>query len=82
MQIGFEHRAMVPVVNLGIEQGFLSGEAATSLTLPETRNQPSKLTLQLLWEDGDRLIGTARAESTGDLPRFGLPLYISLSRQK
>jgi CubicO group peptidase (beta-lactamase class C family) len=82
MQIGFEHGAMVPVEGLGVEQGFLSGEAATSLSLPETGNQPSKLQLQLLWIDGIRLIGTVRTESTGDLPRFGLPVYISLSRQK
>jgi len=82
VQIGFEHGAMVPVEDLGIEAGFLSGEAATSLSLPETGNQPSRLQLQLLWVDGNRLIGTARAESTGDLPRFGLPLYIALSRQK
>ncbi len=82
MQIGFEHGAMVPVEDLGIEDGFLSGEAATRLSLPETGNQPSKLQLQLLWVDGNRLVGTARTESTGDLPHFGLPLYISLSRQK
>jgi hypothetical protein len=30
----------------------------------------------------DRLVGTARIESLGDLPHFGLPLYISLSKQK
>jgi CubicO group peptidase (beta-lactamase class C family) len=82
VRIGFEHGTMVPVEGLGVEQGFLSGEAATSLSLPETGNQSSKLQLQLLWVDGNRLIGTARTESTGDLPRFGLPLYISLSRQK
>jgi CubicO group peptidase (beta-lactamase class C family) len=82
VRMGFEHGAMVPVEGLGIEQGFLSGEAAISLSLPETGNQPSKLQLQLLWIDGNRLIGTARTESTGDLPRFGLPLYLSLSRQK
>jgi CubicO group peptidase (beta-lactamase class C family) len=52
VQIGFEHGAMVPVEGLGIEQGFLSGEAATSLSLPETGNQPSKLQLQLLWVGG------------------------------
>ena len=82
VQIGFDHGAMIPVESLGIEQGFLSGEAATSLSLPETGNQPSKLQLQLLWIDGEDLIGTARTESTGDLPRFGLPVFISLSRQK
>ncbi len=82
VQIGFEQGTMVPVEGLGVEQGFLSGEAATSISLPETGNQPSKLKLQLLWVDGNRLVGTARMESTGDLPRFGLPLYISLSRQK
>ena len=82
MQIGFEHGAMVPVKDLGIEDGFLSGEAATSLSLPETANQPSKLRLQLLWVDGNRLVGTARTESTGDLPHFGLPLFIALSRQR
>jgi len=82
MQIGFEHGATVPVEDLGIEEGFLSGEAATSLSLPETGNQTSKLQLQLLWVDGNRLVGTARTESKGDLPHFGLPLYISLSRQK
>jgi CubicO group peptidase (beta-lactamase class C family) len=82
MQIGFEHGAMVPVEDLGIEEGFLSGGAAASLSLPETSNQPSKLQLQLLWVDGSRLVGTARTESIGDLPHFGLPLYISLSRQR
>jgi hypothetical protein len=82
VQIGFEHGALVPVEDLGVEQGFLSGEAATSLSLPETGNQSSKLQLQLLWIDGNRLIGTARTESTSDLPQFGLPVYISLSRQK
>ncbi len=82
VRIGFEHGTMVPVEGLGVEQGFLSGEAATSLSLPETGNQPSKLKLQLLWVDGNRLIGTARTESTGDLARFGLPVYVSLSRQK
>jgi len=82
VQIGFEHGTLLPVESLGIEQDFLSGEVATSLSLPETRNQPSKLQLQLLWVAGNRLIGTARTESTGDPPQFGLPLYISLSRQK
>jgi CubicO group peptidase (beta-lactamase class C family) len=82
LQIGIGHDAMVPVEGLGIEQDFLSGEAATSLSLPETGNQPSKLTLQLLWVDRNHLIGTARMESIDDLPRFGLPVYISLSRQK
>jgi len=82
MQIGFENGAMVPVGDLGIEEGFLSGEAVTSLSLPETGNQPSKLQLQLLWVDGSHIVGTARTESTGDLPHFGLPLYISLSRQR
>jgi CubicO group peptidase (beta-lactamase class C family) len=82
MQIGIDNGAMVPVGDLGIEEGFLSGGAAASLSLPETGNQPSKVQLQLLWDDGNRLIGTARTESTGDLPRFGLPVYISLSRQK
>ena len=82
MQISIDHGVMVPVKDLGIEQGFLSGEAATSFTLPETRGQPSKLTLQLLWVDGNRLVGTARTESLGDQPRFGLPVYISLSKQK
>jgi hypothetical protein len=82
MQIGFAHAAMVPVKGLGIEQDFLSGEAATSISLPETGNQPSALTLQLLWVEGNRLIGTARSESKGDLPRFGLPVYLSLSRQQ
>jgi CubicO group peptidase (beta-lactamase class C family) len=81
VRIGFEHGAMVPVKGLGIEQGFLSGEAVTSFSLPETGNQPSKVQLQLLWIDGNRLIGTVRTESTGDLPRFGLPVYISLSKQ-
>jgi CubicO group peptidase (beta-lactamase class C family) len=82
VRIGFEHGAMVLVEGLGVEQGFLSGEAATRLSLPETANQPSKLQLQLLWIEGKGLIGTARTESTGDLPRFGLPVYLSLSRQK
>jgi len=82
MQIGFEQGALVPVEDLGIEEGFLSGEVATSLSLPETGNQDSKLQLQLLWVNGNRLVGTARTESTGDLPRFGLPLYISFSRPK
>jgi hypothetical protein len=71
---------MVPVEDLGIEDGFLSGEAATRLSLPETGNQPSKLQLQLLWVTATAW--SARTESTGDLPHFGLPLYISLSRQK
>jgi CubicO group peptidase (beta-lactamase class C family) len=44
VQIGFEHGTMVPVEGLGVEQGFLSGEAATSLSLPETGNRPSNLT--------------------------------------
>ncbi|MFZ0864372.1 MAG: serine hydrolase domain-containing protein [Candidatus Sulfotelmatobacter sp.] len=82
MQIGIDNGAMVPVGDLGIEEGFLSGGVAASLSLPETGNQPSKLKLQLLWVDGNRLIGTARTESTRDLPRFGLPVYVSLSRQK
>ena len=82
MKIGFDNGGMVAVEDLGIEQGFLTGGAAASLGLPETGNQPSKVQLQLLWDDGNRLIGTARLESTGDRPHFGLPLYISLSRQK
>ncbi len=92
MQIGFDPGGtaaketdpvkMVPVKELGIEEGFLSGEAATSLSLPETGGQPSKVQLHLLWVDPDRLTGTARIESLGDLPHFGLPLYISLSKQK
>ena len=92
MQIGFAPGSaaatktdpvkMVPVKELGIEEGFLSGEAATSLSLPETDGQPSKVQLHLLWVGPDRLTGTARIESLGDLPHFGLPLYISLSKQK
>jgi CubicO group peptidase (beta-lactamase class C family) len=92
MQIGFapggtdanktDPLKMVPVKELGIEEGFLSGEAATSLSLPETGGQPSKVQLHLLWVGPDRLVGTARIESLGDLPHFGLPLYISLSKQK
>jgi hypothetical protein len=38
---------MVPVKGLTIEQDFLSGEAATSLRLPETGDHSSTLTLQL-----------------------------------
>src|SRR5260370_31495626 len=38
---------MVPVKGLTIEQDFLSGEAATSLHLPETGDHSSTLTLQL-----------------------------------
>jgi len=82
IRIGFDNGGMVPVEDLGIEQGFLTGGAAANISLPETGNQPSKVQLQLLWDDGNRLMGTARLESTGDLPHFGLPLYISLSRQK
>jgi hypothetical protein len=92
MQIGFapggaaakktDSVTMLPVKELGIEEGFLSGESATSLSLPETGGQPSKVQLHLLWVDPDHLIGTARIESLGDLPHFGLPLYISLSKQK
>ncbi len=82
IEVGLGRGAMVPVEDLGIEEGFLSGDVATSLSLPETAQQPSKLRLQLLWVGAKRLIGTARIESTGDLPRFGLPLYVSLSRNK
>jgi CubicO group peptidase (beta-lactamase class C family) len=83
MQIRIGAGLLVPVEGLGIEQGFLTGEAKTNLILPETGNQPSKLTLQLLWVDRNRrLTGTARMESIGDLPRFGLPVHISLFRQK
>ena len=82
MRMSIGNGAMEPVEGLGIEQGFLSGEAATRLILPETGNQASKLMLQLLWIDRNRLIGTARMESIGELPRFGLPMYISLSRQE
>ena len=82
MEIAISDGAMVPVEHSGIDQGFLSGEAATRISLPETGDQPSKLHLELLWADGNRLIGTVRTESFGDLPQFGLPLYISLSKQK
>ena len=82
MRISISNGAMEPVEGFGIEQGFLSGEAATRLTLPETGNQASRLGLQLLWIDRNSMIGTARMESIGELPRFGLPMYISLSRQK
>ena len=81
MQIGFEHGAMLPVADLGIEEGFLSGEAATRIRLPETANQPAKLTLQLLWFDGSHLMGPVRTESTTELPHFGLPLSIPLPHQ-
>jgi hypothetical protein len=70
---------MISVEDLGIEDGFLSGEAGLSIGLSETGNQPSKLTLQLLWVDGNRLSGTARTESTSDLPQFWLAIvYLPL----
>lgn len=81
IQIGIANGAMIPVEHSGIDQGLLSGEAAIRIGLPQTANQPSKLQLELLWIDGNQLIGTARAESVGDLPAFGLPLYMSLYKQ-
>ena len=82
VQVGFGQDPMVPVGGLGVEQGFLSGEAAASLRLPETGEKPSKVTLQLEWASPERLIGTARVESTDSLPHFGLPVYVSLSRTR
>ncbi len=78
-RIGFDGPAL-PLDGLGIEQGFLSGEVATRLTLPESGNTPSKVTLQLEWINPNQLIGTARVESTPALPQFGLPVYISLAK--
>ena len=82
VQIGVGQDPMVPVSGLGLEQGFLSGEAAASLRLPETGKRASQVALQLEWVKDDSLIGTARVESTDSLPHFGLPVYMSLSRAR
>ena len=82
MQIAIGDGNMVPVKHPAIEEGFLSGDVSITIPLPETGNHPSKLQLELLPLEGNRLIGTVRAESIGDLPGFGLPLHISLSKQK
>jgi hypothetical protein len=82
IQIGFDQGSKVPVESLGIERGFLSGEASLGISLPETRDRPAKVTLELLRVDPDKLIGTVRVESTGELPRFGLPLQMTLSRTR
>lgn len=82
LQIALGSGAMVPVEGPRIERGLLSGEVAASFELPETHGAPSKLTLELEWADADHLVGSARTESTGDLPRFGLPVYLSLTRKQ
>jgi hypothetical protein len=69
----------VPVEHLGVNQGFVSGEAALRISLPETDGQPSEIELNLR-VDRNHLIGTMRTESLGDLPQFGLPVYVSLSK--
>jgi hypothetical protein len=80
IQIAIADGVMVPVEHLGISQHFISGEAATRISLRETYDRASKMELNLLWVTANRLIGTVRAESIGDLPQFGLPLYVSLSK--
>jgi hypothetical protein len=60
----------------------LSGEVAVTFALPETHGEPSKLTLELEWADANHLVGAARTESTGDLPQFGLLVYLSLTRKQ
>jgi hypothetical protein len=82
IQIGFDQGSKVPVESLGTARGFLTGEAALGISLPETRDRPAKVRLQLLRVEPDKLIGTVRVESTGELPRFGLPLQITLSRTR
>ena len=59
----------------------MSGEAALRISLPETDDQLSEIELNLLQVDANHMIGTMRAESIGDLPHFGLPVYVSLSKQ-
>lgn len=82
VQIALGSGAMASVKDPRIEQGLLSGEVAASLELPETHGEPSELTLELEWADANHLVGAARTESTSDLPRFGLPVYLSLTRKQ
>ncbi|MFY9561953.1 MAG: hypothetical protein WAQ52_17100 [Terriglobales bacterium] len=80
-EIRVGHKSFVPIKELRIEQGFLMGEADISIDLPETRRRTSKLALQLRLIDGKRFVGAASAVSTGDLPGFSLPTFISLVRE-
>jgi CubicO group peptidase (beta-lactamase class C family) len=75
-------RSFVPIKELRIEQGFVMGEANISIDLPETRRRTTKLELQLQFIDGKRFVGAASTVSTGDLPGFSLPTFISLVKEK
>ena len=79
MEIKIGNGVAVPVEHLGVSQGFVSGQAALRINLPETDGQPSEIELNLRI-DRDHLFGTVRTESIGDLPQFGLPVYVSLSK--
>jgi CubicO group peptidase (beta-lactamase class C family) len=79
MEIKVGNSVAIPVEHLGVHQGFVSGEAALRISLPETDGQPSEIELNLR-VDRNHLVGTMRTESLGDLPHFGLPVYVSLSK--
>ena len=81
MQIRVAESATVPIEHPGFNQGFLSGKAALRISLPETDDQPSEIELNLFYIDSNHLVGTMRVESIGDLPQFGLPMYVSLSKR-
>ncbi|MBI3478699.1 MAG: beta-lactamase family protein [Acidobacteria bacterium] len=81
-EIRVGNRSFVPIKELRIEQGFVMGEADISIDLPETRTRTTKLELQLQFIDGKRFVGAASTVSTGDLPGFSLPAFISLVREK
>jgi hypothetical protein len=61
-------------------QMLLEGRSSGSLPTEETLHAAHTLSLALRL-DGDRLTGSLTAESSGDLPHFGLPFLVSLSKQ-
>jgi CubicO group peptidase (beta-lactamase class C family) len=73
--IAIGKRATVPVTDLHLEAGRLTGRVATSIELP---GLGAKNTLQLELESrGGRLHGILRVVSTA----YGLPVYVALRRR-
>jgi CubicO group peptidase (beta-lactamase class C family) len=63
-----------------IEDGFLAGETEVALQLPEAGSQARTFELQLDVPADGQITGILRSESKGDLPHFGLPVFLSLRR--
>lgn len=64
-----------------LTNGLLEATAQTTLRIPETKSVPHRLQFRLR-VIGDRIMGYVVAASSTDRPRFGLPFYIELRRQR